>query len=132
MDRRRIMQEAREHVVAGRAIERDMVARLLALPIEDRVAKWRREADAREAEDAQGRAARQAEERAIVRERAADAELAEVWIDAIGQALAEVRAGLRAEFAQQIAQLRAELGSKDAAGGIVDLQTLLKKRKDVA
>jgi hypothetical protein len=94
---------------------------------EDPVAKWKREADEFTRKQDEARAALKASETEIIRqrqeaaERSAMPEMPEMWIDVIGGALAELRKQLRAEFAEQLGQLRAELTKHRGVepGGVV-------------
>ena len=95
--------------------------------------RYRAEAEATKRGQEQWTAARKAEERRDVRE--ARVELTDEWIDGIGAALAEVRAELRKEFAERLAQVRAEFSTMKAHddGQVVDMPSpLLRKRRDAA
>ena len=97
--------------------------------------RYRAEAEATERGQEQSTTDRKAEERRDVRE--ARVELTDEWIDGIGAALAEVRAELRKEFAERLAQVRAAefstMKAHDRLGQVVDMPSpLLRKRRDAA
>ena len=101
-----------------------------ALPLEDPVARWRREAD----ELAARRARAQEELRQAEREHLAaacqPAEIDPFLIDVIGAALADERKLMRAEIAEQVGQLRAEFNVMRSIDKerVVDLPALPRRR----
>jgi hypothetical protein len=124
------------------------LAAAYARPLEDPIARWRREGEAIKAAREQGRAELRQREREILAERAADwyetidqriaaalAEYEAVATEGTGMALGQIRAELREEIVAAVGELRAELAVMRAAekAEVITLPALpLRKRSDAA
>jgi hypothetical protein len=154
--RRSIIEDARATVERLQHQSASWDVRSQLPPIEDKLTRWRREAEAQERAFARERAADKQREQDIMTERTqsdaswnawCDRKIAaaleahgfnEIQTDAIGMTLAEERKAMREEIQAAIDELRAELALQRAhdvpkVGEIIDLPALsLRRRGDAA
>jgi hypothetical protein len=124
-----------------------LLAAAYARPLEDPIARWRREGEAIKVARERGRAELKAAEAAHVAQQqrdwetwvdariaAASVEHDRCWTDIFGQVVAHERHKMRAEVAEQIGQLRAELAVQRAAekADVIDLPALPRRRVHAA
>jgi TPP-dependent trihydroxycyclohexane-1,2-dione (THcHDO) dehydratase len=150
--RRSIIEDARATVERLQRQNASWDVRSQLPPIEDKLTRWRREAEAQERAFARERAADKQREQRLMDEKTqsdaswnawADRKIAvaleahgfnEIQTDAIGMTLAEERKAMREEIQAAIGELRAELAVQRAheSGTVIDLPALPRRRSDAA